>query len=384
MKSPTRSQSETLGYGRQNIGQDDIDAVVEVLRSDFLTQGPALESFEKGLADVCGVDHVVAVSSGTAALHLAYKALGVGPGTDVWVPANTFLATATAAIHCGGDVDVLDVEKATGNLDLDLLERRLEREEHTPDVITVVHFAGLPCDMQRLIALKRRYGFRIVEDAAHALGARYCIDDRWWAPGSHPEIDVACLSFHPVKSITCGEGGAVLLSDSQTAARTRRLRSHGIAGDYAPSVPFSPMIELGFNYRLSDLHAALGKSQLGKLAAFVDRRREIAQLYRELLDGFELPAGSDAARQHAWHLFVIKVDEHERAPLVDHLRDHGIRTQLHYVPLTWHPWFRTYLQARVPVAENHARRAISLPIHPGLTDDDVRRVAEELQEWRRR
>jgi len=278
---------------------------------------------------------------------------------------------------------VLDVEPRTANLDLDALERRMAREG-PPHLLVAVHFAGLPVDMDRLIALKRRFGFVLVEDAAHALGARYRIDGRWWAPGAHPEVEAACLSFHPVKSITSGEGGAVLVNDSSVAARIRRLRSHGVARDYADVVPFAPMIELGFNYRLSDLHAALGASQLGKLARFVARRREIAERYTAALEGYGLPYPGDAGREHAWHLFVIRTEAAEREPLDAHLRGLGIHPQLHYAPLIWHPWFRSRIDARVPVAEDHARRSLSIPLHPGLGDEDVERVVDALLAWRHR
>ena len=373
-----------LGYGRQCIDEDDERAVLAVLRGDYLTQGPAVEAFEDALCRATGAPRAVAVSSGTAALQLAYRILGVERGSVVWVPANTFLASATTALHAGARVELLDVDHETGNLDVGELERRLE-EGPVPDVVCVVHFAGLACDMQRLIDLKRRHGFAILEDAAHALGASYLVDGRAFGPGSHPAIDAACLSFHPVKTITTGEGGAVLVPDSSSAARLRRLRSHGVARDYSTDVPFAPMLELGWNARLSDLHAALGASQLTKLEAFVERRNALAERYAHGLAGLadvQLPSTAPAGERHAWHLFVLRVQEHERGPLVAYLRERGIGTQLHYAPLSWHPWFRTHLQARVPAAEAHARRALSLPLHPGLRDVDVDRVVEALASWR--
>lgn len=374
-----------LGYGRQCLDADDRAAVAAVLEADCLTQGPAVERFERALCEATGADHAVCVSSGTAALHLAYLALGVGPQSAVWTTANTFLATATAAVHLGARVSLCDVERATGNLDLERLERRLEREG-PPQVVSAVHFAGLPCDMQRLLDLKRRFGFLLLEDAAHALGARYRVDERWWAVGAHPEVDATCLSFHPVKTITCGEGGAILTGDGARAARLRRLRSHGVARDYGSSVPFAPMLEPGFNYRLSDLHAALGASQTTKLGRFVERRRELARRYRRRLGAWELLAPDDEAREHAWHLFVVLAPAAEREPLMAFLRERGIGTQLHYAPLGWHPWFRSHLAGRsaenhVPLAEEHGRRALSLPLHPGLADEDVERVCDALEAW---
>ena len=375
-----------IGYGRQYVDQDDIDAVVEVLRGDRLTQGPVIGRFEDAMRAWTGAPHAVAVCNGSAALHLAYLALDVGDGSRVLTSANTFVATATAAMLCGAEVEFVDIEPRTGNIDLDLLEGRLQAGD-VPDVVAVVHFAGLPCDMERILQLKERYGFKLVEDAAHALGARYRVDDRWYRVGEHPGVDATILSFHAVKHITTGEGGAVLASDAELDARLRRLREHGRQHLSGHGPPWNaPMVELGINARLSDIHAALGISQFAKLRDFLDARREIAQRYIAELKDFELlDPGNGAERRHAWHLFVVRTDESLRDPLMLHLRERGIQTQVHYEPVPLQPWFQKHVgEARFPHAQAHATRSLSLPIYPSLTEAEQARVIGALKEWRHR
>ena len=386
-----------IGYGRQFVDREDVAAVVEVLESDFLTQGPQLPRFEGLLADATGAKHVVAVANGTAALHLAYAALGVGPGDLVVTTANTFLGTASAALHCGAEVEFLDIDPVTANLSLDALEARLEAGP-PPAVVCVVHFAGLPVQMERVIALKRRFGFFLVEDAAHALGARYRVDGEMYGVGAHPEVDACCLSFHPVKHVTTGEGGAVLATSDQLAARVRRLAAHGIDPSSSDPPPgwegakppwHKPMVELGFNYRLSELHAALGASQLTKLPAFLARRREIASIYHERLEGFRLPHPGDLDREHAWHLFVVGV-EGDRDQLLAELVQRKIFCQLHYFPVPLQPYFRARYGPKrddggdYPHALAHAKHAISLPIHTGLAEGELDRVIYALNAWAHR
>ena len=400
MRAPSSRPHEPLGYGRQYVDQDDVDAVAEVLLGAPLTQGPAVARFEAGLVQATGAPHAVAVANGTCALHLAYHALGVGPGRGVLTSANTFLATATAAQMCGAPVEFLDIDARTGNLDPRALEERLAHGP-TPHVVTAVHFAGLPCDMEWLIALKRRHDFLLVEDAAHALGARYRVDGKWYRVGEHPDIDATILSFHPVKHVTTGEGGAVLTHDGARAARLARLRSHGTdpesslrpfdAGQGgAKPAWFNPLVELGFNYRLSDVQAALGASQLKKLTDFLAARREVALRYMAELRGFALPhpGGLDerAEREHAWHLFVIRAAPEERDELLLFLRQRGIHAQVHYYPVPLQPWFRERAGASAsarafPNAVAHARSALSLPIFPSLSDEDQGRVIAALSEW---
>ena len=374
---------KSLSYGHQLVEDDDIEAVLGVLRGETLTQGAALEGFEGALEELLGVQHAVAVGNGTQALEILYRALGVGPGVRVLVPANTFLATATAAVRLGARVEFIDSEPETGNLCPLELARRLERGP-APDLVVAVHFAGLPCDMGRLLELKRAHGFSIVEDAAHALGARYRIDGRWWNPGQHPAVDGAILSFHPVKPITCGEGGAILTQHRDVAAHLGLLRSHGMAtGELGRDASryFAPMRELGCNARLSEMQAALGWSQLGKLERFRSRRARIAARYSRRLEGVEFLLGEDAEKRHAWHLFVIRVAPEERDRVRAELARRGIGTQVHYHPVPLQPWFIRHMgEVEVPRALAHALGAISLPLHPGLTDQDVDRVIEAVNE----
>ncbi|MCZ6597134.1 MAG: UDP-4-amino-4,6-dideoxy-N-acetyl-beta-L-altrosamine transaminase [Planctomycetota bacterium] len=382
-----------LGYGRQSIDDDDVAAVVAALRSERITQGPRAGVFESALCEATGARHAVALSHGTAALHVANLTLGVGPGRRVVTSANTFVASATAAVACGAEVGFVDVEPSTANMDLDLLERELERGP--VHAVVPVHFAGLPVDMARLIALKRRHGFRIVEDASHALGARYEEGGRLWRVGEHPEVDATVLSFHPVKHVTTAEGGALLTHDDRLAAHARRLANHGVEREPdEPPFPesracprwFAPMVEPGFNYRLSELHAALGVSQLAKLPAFVARRRALAAAYSQAFDDLgdlERPHAGDAGREHAWHLYVVRVEPELRDGLMEHLDEQGIATQVHYYPVPLQPWFRARLgDARFPNAAAHARSCLSLPLHPALTDDDQARVIDALRAWR--
>ena len=382
------SAEAPLSYGRQQLSEADVLAVTAALTSDRLTQGPLVPAFEAELASATGAAAAVAVANGTLALELAYAALGVGPGARVVVPANTFLATATTAVRLGATVEFVDVEPATGNLDVDALERLFARDA-TPDLVVPVHFAGLPCDMQRLLELKRAFGFALVEDAAHALGARYRADGRWWRPGEHPEVEAATLSFHPVKAITTAEGGAVLTAHADLAHDVRLLRSHGVDAASPRGRDeryFAPMVALGTNARLSELHAALGRTQLARLNDFRAQRARLAACYRETLgtlgrgDVVPLCAG-DATREHAWHLFVVHVDPSVRDELRERLAARGVGTQVHYHPVPYQPWFaRRRSDRSFDAAERHARSAISLPLHPGLDPADVRGVCVTLVE----
>ena len=383
-----------LGYGRQWIAPEDVEAVVCVLRGAHLTQGPAVGAFEAALCAATGAPHAVAVNNGTSALQAACLALGIGPGARVVTTANTFLASAVAPLHCGAEIDFVDVEPASGNMDLDALARRLGGGPRA-DAVVAVHFAGLPLDMARLLALKRAFGFRLIEDAAHALGASYSEGGRTWRVGEHPLVDATTLSFHPVKHITTAEGGAVLAHDPEVAARARRLASHGIdrgaghmpcfAGDEDVDGPppwFAPMVEPGFNLRLSDVHAALGASQLARLSAFLARRRALAERYRAALPEVLPEAVACAPGDgHAYHLFWVRVPR--RDALMRHLAARGIGTQVHYYPVPHQPFFRArYGAPDVPRAVEHARAALSLPLFPAMADADQERVLKALAERR--
>lgn len=378
-----------LPYARQSISQADIDAVVEVLRSDWLTQGPAIGRFERALATVCDAPHASAVCNGTAGLHLAYRGLGLGPGDRLWTSPNTFVATANCALMCGAEVDFVDIDPQTWNMSVAALEAKLDvaaRDGQLPKIVVPVHFAGAPCDMPAIHALSRRYGFSVVEDAAHALGAR--IDG---VPvGSCHWSQAAMLSFHPVKIITTAEGGAVLTRDADLDARVRLLRSHGVTRDAtamegpAEGPWYYQQTELGYNYRITDLQAALGLSQLDRLDAFVARRRALADRYDRLLEGLPIvrPARRPG-RESAWHLYVIRVPAGPgaRARLVDGMHGAGIRVNVHYIPVHTQPHYRRlgFAPGDFPHAERYYAEAVSLPMYASLTDADQSRVAETLR-----
>jgi UDP-4-amino-4,6-dideoxy-N-acetyl-beta-L-altrosamine transaminase len=375
-----------IPYGRQDVTEDDIAAVSAVLRSDFLTQGPEIPRFEAALAEACGARHAVAVNSATSALHIACMALGLGPGDLLWTSPNTFVASANCGRYCGADVDFVDVEPDTGNMSVAALEQKLVQAAATgllPKIVVPVHFAGHSCDMAAIHALGRRFGFRIIEDASHAVGGRY----RDEPVGNCRYSDITVLSFHPVKIVTTAEGGAALTQDDALAQSLQRLRTHGITRDPAqmqgePEGPWwYEQVQLGYNYRLTDLHAALGRSQLDRLEEYVVRRIELVKRYDELLADLPLKLpGRRADTRSAWHLYVIRVDEAAGAPprrvVFDRLRAAGIGVNVHYIPVHWQPYYRAlgFRRGDFPQAEAHYADAISLPMFPLLSDtaqDDV-------------
>lgn len=404
-----------IPYGCQAITEADIEAVVEVLRSDFLTQGPVVPRFEQAVADDCGAAHGVAVNSGTSALHLACLALGVGPGDRVWTSPNTFVASANCARYCGADVDFVDIDPRTYNLCPTKLAEKLdlaERDYCLPKVVIPVHFAGQPCDMPAIHALSQRYDFRILEDASHALGASYkappnpgrskprsrtsaqcpqpehlestpfAAEDRCFRKiGSCTHSDITVFSFHPVKIITTGEGGMALTNSAELANRMVRLRTHGITRNPKELIRqtegswYYEQQDLGFNYRMTDLQAALGLSQLARLDEFVGRRTAIAAGYDKALA--ELPVTTPWQHpdvRSAYHLYPIRLrgeaNGTSRRTVFDALREAGIGVNLHYIPVHTHPYYQAlgFRPRAFPEAERHAREAISLPIYPRLGD----------------
>lgn len=375
-----------IPYGRQDIDADDIAAVEAVLRSDFLTQGPAVPAFEQALAQRVGVPHAVAVSSATAALHLSCLALGLGPGDALWTSPNTFVASANCARYCGADVDFVDIDPRTYNLSVERLAERLvraERERRLPKIVVVVHFAGQPAPMAEIAALAQHYGFRVIEDAAHALGA----EDQQRAIGACTYSDATILSFHPVKIITSGEGGAITTRDTVLAERLSQLRSHGITRDpqQMQGVSDGPwyyeQTALGFHYRLTDLQAALGRSQLCRLDGFLARRRELAARYDRLLDGLPLlRPWQDPQRRSAWHLYVVQLLRHPRPAVFEQLRAAGIGVNVHYIPVHLQPYYRAlgFGPGDFPDAEAYYARALTLPLHPRLSDAEQDRVVAAL------
>lgn len=379
-----------IPYGRQSISQADIDAVVETLNSDWLTQGPAIERFEAAFAARCEAAHGIAVSSATAALHIACLALDLGPGDWLWTSPNTFVASSNCALYCGASVDFVDIDPRTLNLDVDLLEVRLAQAEQCgrlPKVLVPVAFAGQSCDMARIAALARRYGFRVIEDASHAVGAAYL--GRPVGCGVHADISV--FSFHPVKIITTGEGGMLTTQDPHLAERLRRLRSHGITRDPAAMTEAShgpwyyQQLELGFNYRMTDLQAALGFSQLQRLEAFVTRRRALAARYDELLADLPLRLpGRQEGADSAWHLYPVRLrlDAIRRShrEVFEGLRAAGIGVNLHYIPVHLQPHYQRlgFAPGDFPEAERYYAEALSLPLFHGMTDDQQERVVQAL------
>ena len=381
-----------IPYGRQQISDDDVAAVAAVLRSDFLTQGPVVPAFEAALARYCGAADAVAVNSATSALHVACMALGVGAGDLVWTSPITFVASANCARYCGADVGFVDIDPRTYCLSAERLADKLSEAAargRLPKVVIPVHLAGQSCDMQAIHALKQQYGFGIIEDASHAVGGRY----KGERVGRGTFSDITVFSFHPVKIVTTAEGGAALTNQPALAERMRRLRSHGVTRDASemagePDGPwYYEQIELGFNYRLTDVHAALGLSQLARIDAFVARRHEIARRYDGLLR--DLPVVTpwqhpDAVS--ATHLYIVRLDRSRvrrtHRQVFDALRAASIGVNVHYIPVYRQPYYARlgHTAASCPEAERYYAEAISLPMFPALTEAQQDSVVAALAE----
>lgn len=384
------TREASLPYGRQWLDEDDVATVAEVLRGDWLTQGPAVAAFEKALADYCGARYAVAVSSGTAALHLAALAAGVGPG-DVGITSPiTFVASANCIAYCGGTPAFVDIDPATVTLDPAALEAACGRRP--PKVIIPVDFAGQPADLPAVRGVARRYGALVIEDAAHSLGATYMHDGREFRAGSCAHADLAILSFHPVKHLTTGEGGAVLTNDANLYQKLLDLRSHGITRDPARLTRadgpwYYEQRDLGFNYRITDFQCALGLSQFRKLPRFIERRREIVGQYRELLADLseEVSLLTEApGRRSSYHLLVVRLrgDSERRLRVYEGLHARKIQAQVHYIPVHLQPWYRQnfgYAEGDFPHAERYYSGCISLPLFPRMSSGDVERVADALR-----
>ena len=382
-----------IPYGRQDITQADINAVVEVLQSDFLTQGPKVPLFEQTVANKVGSKHALAVNSATSALHVACMALGLGRGDWLWTTPVTFVASANCGLYCGAQIDFADIDPLTYNLCPRALESKLiaaEREGKLPKVLVAVHLCGQPCDMQAIHGLSQRYGFKIIEDASHAIGGKY--KGEYIGNGLYSDITV--FSFHPVKIITTAEGGMALTNDDQLAEKMNLHRSHGVTRDlslmtHEPDGPwYYQQVELGYNYRMTELQAALGISQMERLDTFVARRHELANRYDALLQ--DLPVTTPWQHPDSYsglHLYVIrlqldKIGQSHRQ-VFEALREQGIGVNLHYIPVHTQPYYQNmgFKKNDFPQAERYYSEAISLPMYQGLTDpqqDEVIRALESV------
>ena len=379
-----------IPYGRQDITQADIDAVIEVLQADFITQGPQVPVFERKLAGYCGADHAVAVNSATSALHIACLALGLGPGDRLWTSPITFVASANCGLYCGAKVDFVDIDPDTFNLCPKALETKLEvaaLENRLPKIVVPVHLCGQPCDMQAIHALAERFGFSVIEDASHAVGGRYQAEQI----GNCQYSNITVFSFHPVKIITTAEGGLALTNDPALAEKMALFRSHGISRDTAlmsrnSDEPwYYEQIDLGFNYRMTELQATLGVSQLNRLDDYVTRRHEIASRYDKLLADLPLRRQFQPNESYSsYHLYVIRLDlsalEATHKQIFRKLREQGIGVNLHYIPVHLQPYYQRlgFGKCDFPNAERYYAEAISLPLFPTLAEDQQDKVVQAL------
>ncbi|MEH2158826.1 UDP-4-amino-4,6-dideoxy-N-acetyl-beta-L-altrosamine transaminase [Nostoc sp.] len=386
------AMTDYIPYGRQDINQEDIDAIIEVLRSDWITQGPAIDRFEQAVANYCGVKYAVAVSSATAALHIACLAANLEQGDILWTSPNTFVASANCGLYCGAKVDFVDINPNTYNLSVDELESKLaeaDKQGCLPKVLIPVHFAGQSCEMEQIAALSQRYGFKIIEDASHAIGGSY----QGKFIGSCEFSNMVVFSFHPIKIITTGEGGMVLTNYEELYQRLIRLRSHGITrnpdlmqGESHGSWYYQ-QLELGFNYRMTDIQAALGASQLQRLDKFVERRQLIAQRYNQLLQDLPLILPwQHPNSESSWHLYVIrlKLDKINKThrQIFEELRSAGIGVNLHYIPVHTQPFYQKlgFQLGDFPQVEQYYEEAITIPLYYGLNEESQDKVVISLRE----
>ncbi len=386
----TQVLKKIIPYGKQSISEQDIDAVVNVLKSDFITQGPVVPEFEQAVAGYCGANYAVAVCNATSALHLACRALNIGYGDRVWTSPNTFVASANCVLYCGATIDFVDIDPQTYNLSIEQLQKKLEwaeRNNQLPKAIICVHFAGQSCAMKKINELSKKYHFYIIEDAAHAIGASHLNKK----VGSCTSSDITIFSFHPVKIITTGEGGMLLTNKSELADKIKRLRSHGITRDPIEMENIShgewyyEQIELGFNYRMTDIQAALGLSQLERLDDFIEKRRALVQRYNEQLSDLPvtLPWQSEQS-QSSWHLYVICLEldkiNKSRKQIFSELRQQGIGVNVHYIPVHTQPYYQNlgFKWGDFPISENYYNKAITLPLFPEMAESDIDYIKNKL------
>lgn len=377
-----------IPYGKQSIDHDDIEEVIKVLKSDFITQGPKIEEFEDKLAAYCGAKYAVTFNSGTSALHAAYFAGGLKVGDEFITTPITFVATANAGLYLGAKPVFVDVEPDTGNIDPHLIESAISEKTK---MIVPVHYAGHPCNMEKIKEIADKYDLIVIEDGCHALGAKYKLHDVWVKVGSCKFSDMTVFSFHPVKHITTGEGGAVLTNSDEYYEILKMFRNHGITkdknkfcngcnGDWYYEMQF-----LGCNYRMTDIQAALGLSQLKRLNEFVRKRRKIAQNYNKILHDnkyFYLPIEKDYA-SHSYHLYSVRLNDkykNRKKEIFQKLRENGIGVQVHYIPVYYHPYYEKlgYKKGICAKAEDFYKREISLPLYPELTDFEIKFIVKNV------
>ena len=377
-----------IPYGKHTIDEADVESVIEVLRNQFLTQGTVVPKFEQALCNYSGASHAVAVNSATSGLHIACLAAGVGQGDIVWTVPNSFVASANCALFCGANVDFVDIDSATRNIDVVALEHKLvgaAQRNELPKALIVVHFSGFSCDMQSIQTLCAAYDTVVIEDAAHALGGEY----QGRKIGCCQYSAMTVLSFHPVKSITTAEGGAVLTNNAPLASKLQLYAKHGVTRDPALMQGenhgpwYYQQVELGYNYRLSDLHAALGITQLQKLDAFVAKRRLMAQRYKQQLADLPLTLPcEDSYANSAWHIYMVELQQHERLDIYQRLHARGVGVNVHYIPIHLQPYYQAlgFKAGDFPLAEQFYQHALTLPLFPSMTEQEQNTVIAVLHE----
>lgn len=376
-------------YGKQFIDEQDINAVIEVLKSDFLTQGPVIEKFEKAVAEYCGVKYAVAVTNATSALHIACLAAGLDKDDILWTSPITFTASANCGRYCGADVDFVDIDDSTYNMSISALKEKLEKSKIKPKVVVPVHLAGQSCEMQEIYDLSKQYGFTVIEDASHAIGADY----KDTKVGCCKYSDMTVFSFHPVKIITTGEGGMVLTNNEELYKKLTLYRSHCITRDEnlmtkeADGPWYYQQIDLGFNYRMTELQAALGLSQLAKVDKFVARRRQLADRYNELLKDLPLKVPyQNPDTDSSWHLYIVRVDFNKikktKKQIFAEMKAKGVCLNLHYIPVHTQPYYQNlgFKHGDFPVSEKYYEEAFTLPLYYSLTDEQQDCVVSALKE----